>query len=84
MLLAWFALFLVVSATSEERSGEVALAKLRGMGARSTFLFGLAEPLLLLLVAVPVGLAVAYAVNAFITGVAAWPPAPTPPSRHRC
>ncbi len=69
VLLAWFALFLVVSATSEERSGEVALAKLRGMGARSTFLFGLAEPLLLLLVAVPVGLAVGYAVNAFITGV---------------
>ncbi|MBK9739255.1 MAG: hypothetical protein IPO93_07040 [Actinobacteria bacterium] len=73
VLLAWFALFLVVSATSEERSGEVALAKLRGMGARSTFIFGLAEPLLLLLVAVPVGLAAAYATNAFITGKAMAP-----------
>lgn len=66
VLLAWFALFLVVSATSEERAGEVALAKLRGMGARATFVFGLAEPLLLLLVAVPVGLAAGYAINAFI------------------
>ncbi len=73
VLLAWFALFLVVSATSEERSGEVALAKLRGMGARSTFLFGLAEPLVLILVAVPVGLALGYAVNAFITGIAMTP-----------
>ncbi len=73
VLLAWFALFLVVSATSEERSGEVALAKLRGMGARSTFAFGMAEPLLLLLVAVPVGLAVAYGINAAITGAAMAP-----------
>ncbi len=67
VLLAWFALFLVVSATSEERSGEVALAKLRGMGAPSVFVFGLAEPLLLLLAAAPVGLAVAYAINVFVT-----------------
>ena len=73
VLLAWFALFLVVSATSEERSGEVALAKLRGMGARSTFMFGLAEPLLLLIVAVPVGLAAAYATNVFITSRAMAP-----------
>ena len=51
----------------------MALAKLRGMGARSTFIFGLAEPLLLLLVAVPVRLAAAYATNAFITGKAMAP-----------
>ncbi len=68
VLLAWFALFLLVSATSEERSGEVALAKLRGMGTRSVFMFGLAEPILLLLAAMPIGLAVAYAINVFITG----------------
>lgn len=73
VLLAWFALFLVVSATSEERSGEVALAKLRGMGARSTFAFGLAEPLLLLLVALPVGVAVAYGINTAITDAAMAP-----------
>ena len=73
VLLAWFALFLVVAATSEERSGEVALAKLRGMGARSTFLFGLAEPLLLLLVAVPLGLAIAYGLNAVIAGIVMTP-----------
>ena len=73
VLLAWFALFLLVSATSEERSGEVALAKLRGMGTRSTFMFGLAEPLLLLLAAVPVGLAIAYGLNVVITGIAMAP-----------
>ncbi|MFN8168927.1 MAG: FtsX-like permease family protein [Candidatus Nanopelagicales bacterium] len=63
VLLAWFVLFLVVAATSEERSGEVALAKLRGMTPRTTVGFGLAEPLLLLAVAVPIGLAVAYVVD---------------------
>ena len=73
VLLAWFALFLVVSATSDERSGEVALAKLRGMNARSTFMFGLAEPLLLLLLAVPVGLAAAYAINVLIVDKAMAP-----------
>ncbi len=67
VLLAWFALFLVISATSEERSGEIALAKLRGMSARSTVMFGLTEPILLLLAAVPVGLAIAYGVEVALT-----------------
>ena len=34
VLLAWAVLFLIVSATADERSGEVALAKLRGMRTR--------------------------------------------------
>jgi putative ABC transport system permease protein len=60
VLLAWFVLFLVVAATSDERAGEIALAKLRGMSRRSTLGFGLAEPVLLVVVALPVGLLVAW------------------------
>lgn len=67
VLLAWFVLFLVIAATSEERSGEIALAKLRGMTPRSTVAFGLAEPVILLLVALPVGAALAYAADVWLT-----------------
>ncbi len=68
VLLAWFVLFLIVSAMSDERAGEIALAKLRGMSRRSTVTFGLAEPVLLLLLAAPIGLAIAYAVNVWLAG----------------
>lgn len=67
VLLAWFVLFLMISATSDERSGEIALAKLRGMSPRATVLFGLAEPVLLLVVAAPIGLAIALAVDRVLT-----------------
>ncbi|HET7899892.1 MAG TPA: ABC transporter permease [Candidatus Nanopelagicales bacterium] len=67
VLLAWFVLFLVVAATSDERAGEIALAKLRGMSRRSTLAFGLAEPVLLVLVAVPVGLLIAWAADTVLT-----------------
>jgi hypothetical protein len=67
VLLAWFVLFLVVAATSEERSGEVALAKLRGMTPRATVAFGLAEPLLLLALAMPLGLLLAYLADLLLT-----------------
>ncbi len=67
VLLAWFVLFLVVAATSDERAGEIALAKLRGMSRRSTLRFGLAEPVLLVLVAVPVGLFLAWAADSVLT-----------------
>ena len=60
VLLAWAVLFLIVSATADERSGEVALAKLRGMRTRATMLFGLGESVLLLLAAIPLGLAVGW------------------------
>ncbi|MGN6332517.1 MAG: FtsX-like permease family protein [Motilibacteraceae bacterium] len=55
VLLAWFVLFLVVAAATEERAGEVALAKLRGMGPWATASFGLSEVVALLLLALPVG-----------------------------
>ncbi len=67
VLLSWFVLFLVISATSEERSGEIALAKLRGMTPGATLAFGLAEPVLLLLLALPIGFLVAYVADRFLT-----------------
>ncbi len=60
VLLAWFVLFLVVAATSDERAGEIALAKLRGMSRRATLGFGLAEPVILVVVALPLGLLLAW------------------------
>ncbi len=67
VMLSWFVLFLIVSAMSDERAGEIALAKLRGMSPRSTVAFGLAEPVLLLLLAAPVGLLIAYGVDLLLT-----------------
>jgi len=58
--LAFVVLRLVVADASEARAGEVALAKLRGYRAGATLALGLVEPLLLLVLALPLGLAVAY------------------------
>lgn len=60
VLLTWFVLFLIVAGATEERSGEVALAKLRGLSPGATTAFGLAEPVLLLSASVPVGVAAAW------------------------
>ena len=68
VLLSWFVLFLIISATSEERSGEIALAKLRGMTPRATVIFGLGEPVALLVVALPLGLALAYVTDVVLAG----------------
>jgi len=54
--LAFVVLRLVVADAGEARGGEVALAKLRGYRAGATLAVGLLEPLLLLLLAVPLGL----------------------------
>ena len=67
VLLAWFVLFLVVAATSDERAGEIALAKLRGMSRRATLRFGLAEPVLLVVIALPVGLLLAWMADTVLT-----------------
>lgn len=53
--LAWLLFFLVVSNAAEMRRGEIALAKLRGLGRSSVITFGLGEVLTLLLVAFPLG-----------------------------
>ena len=60
VLLSWWTLFLVVGSATEERSPELGLAKLRGLTARQTRRFGLAEVFLLLLVAAPLGTVAGY------------------------
>jgi hypothetical protein len=57
--LAFVVLRLVVADGSEARGNEVALAKLRGYRAGPTLLLGLLEPLVLLVLAVPLGLLLA-------------------------
>jgi hypothetical protein len=54
--LAFVVLRLVVADASEARGNEVALAKLRGYRAGPTLLLGLLEPVVLLLLAVPLGI----------------------------
>lgn len=62
VLLALFVLYSVVARTSEAREPEVALAKLRGFRARSVISVGLLEPAVLLCLALPVGVALAWLV----------------------
>ncbi|MCU1603424.1 MAG: hypothetical protein JWO22_4133, partial [Frankiales bacterium] len=57
--LAFVVLRLVVADASEARGAEVALAKLRGYRAGATLALGLLEPVVLLVLAVPLGLLVA-------------------------
>jgi hypothetical protein len=57
LLLGWYVLFMVAASAAEARAGEVALAKLRGLSPGSTVAFGMLESVLLLVVAVPVGVA---------------------------
>jgi hypothetical protein len=60
VLLSWWTLYLVVGTATEERSPELGLAKLRGLSARQTRRFGLAEIVLLLLVAAPLGTVIGF------------------------
>jgi putative ABC transport system permease protein len=55
VLLSWWTLFLVVGSATEERSPELGLAKLRGLSQGQTGRFGLAEIVLLLVIAAPLG-----------------------------
>ncbi len=55
VLLSWFMLYLVVAHTTDELGPEIGLAKLRGFRAGDTATTGLAESLVLVLAAVPVG-----------------------------
>jgi hypothetical protein len=62
VLLSWWTLYLVVGSATEERSPELGLAKLRGLTVRQTRRFGLAEVVLLLLIAGPLGTALGWTV----------------------
>lgn len=55
VVLCWFVLFLLVAALTEERSPELALAKLRGYSLNRAARFGRGETLVLILLAVPLG-----------------------------
>ncbi|HET8616261.1 MAG TPA: FtsX-like permease family protein [Actinomycetales bacterium] len=55
VLLAWVILAHVVGSATQERAPELGLAKLRGLSPGRTVRFGLAEVVLLLLVAAPLG-----------------------------
>lgn len=55
LVLSWLLLYLIVLEAVEARGAEIALAKLRGHGRRSTLLFGLSEPTVLLIAALPIG-----------------------------
>lgn len=62
LVLAWLVLFLLAGDAVGARGRDVALAKLRGFGGWRTTAFGLAEPSLLVLAALPVGGLVGWAV----------------------
>lgn len=57
VLVALTLLLRLLSSASELRMPEIALASLRGLGSRRLWMYGLGEPLLLLALAVPLGLA---------------------------
>jgi len=67
LVLTWLLLFLVVTDAVEARGTEIALAKLRGYGAGRALRFGLSEPTVLLVLALPLGALTGWA----LTGVLA-------------
>src|SRR4051812_19679160 len=69
LVLTWLLLFLVVTDAVEARGTEIALAKLRGYGAARAMVFGLGEPAVLLLLALPLGALLGWAFAAALTGV---------------
>ena len=57
--LVWYVLYLLTSAAADGRSHDVALAKLRGLRPRTVTLVAVLEPVLVVLLALPVGLLLA-------------------------
>ncbi|MFG1944686.1 FtsX-like permease family protein [Nonomuraea sp. NPDC048826] len=66
--LGWLLLFQTVGDLVRARGPEIALARLRGHGRPRVWRFALAEPLLLLLLAVPVGLAAGFGAAKLMIG----------------
>jgi hypothetical protein len=67
VVLALLLLYVLVSSAAEVRRQEVALAKLRGFSSAKVVRFAVAEPVAVLLFAVPVGIALAVAASRFVT-----------------
>ena len=63
LLLVWLLLFLIVTEAIDARGREVALAKLRGYGRRRVVGVAVSEPAVLLLLAWPLGMALAWGVS---------------------
>lgn len=55
LVLGWYLLHTLVGGAAEARGAEVALGKLRGLTPRATLVFTLLEPVLLLVVSIPIG-----------------------------
>jgi putative ABC transport system permease protein len=75
-LLGWLIFYQIVTDAVEGRGPEIALAKLRGHGAWGTIRFGLAEPLILLLVSLPFGFLAAWAASLWFASFALVPGTP--------
>ena len=73
VLVGWFVLFVLVALVTTTREGELALAKLRGLRGPGLLHLALAEPVALVLLAVPLGLAIATATAAGAAGRALLP-----------
>lgn len=66
LLLVWLLLFLIVSEAIDARGRDIALAKLRGYGRRRVLGVAVSEPAVVLLLAWPLGVALAWGVSRFL------------------
>ncbi|MGH3524912.1 MAG: hypothetical protein ACRDU4_19310, partial [Mycobacterium sp.] len=69
LVLVWLLMFLLVRDAVDARAAEIALVKLRGYKGLRLLAFGLAEPASLLVIALPLGVAVGWAVTAGLAHV---------------
>ncbi|HST47568.1 FtsX-like permease family protein [Jatrophihabitans sp.] len=80
-VLAWLVLFQVIADAVEAKGSEIALAKLRGLPPSATLRFGLAEPLLLVALATPLGLLGGWLSVRLLAATSLLPGTPVPVTR---
>ena len=69
VLVALALLVRLLGAAADQRRNELALGSLRGMSSRQMWIFGLAEPFALLLVAAPLGVLLGYGLAVWLCGI---------------
>ena len=69
VLVALALLVRLLGAAADQRRNELALGALRGMNSRQMWIFGLAEPFVLLLVAAPLGVLIGYGLAVWLSGI---------------